>query len=149
MSLRSWLDIRDGTQGSWSWSLSHRVTEEGHARSEITSHTVAVVSTYPLKEVPFDECGCDAVHHVASAPDVRVAEGQPGGLGREASLQVQTDGSMVVSLPLLHLAGLLVLGRVSQPAVVAPTQPVQLWVGLGNIGWVSRGRRLYNRSLIY
>ena len=32
-------------------------------------------TTYPLIELPLDECGCDAVHHVAAARDVRVADG--------------------------------------------------------------------------
>lgn len=68
-------------------------------------------STHPLIKLPLEEAGGDAADSVAVAGDLRPADGQSGGFGRQSGLQVEVDGPLEVSLALLHLAGLLILTR--------------------------------------
>lgn len=70
-----------------------------------------ILSTHPLVKLSLDETGGDAADGVAVAGDLRPAEGQAGGFSRQSGLQVEVDGSLEVSLVLLHLPGLLVLTR--------------------------------------
>lgn len=86
--------------------------------------------SHPLVEFSPQEAGGDAADDVAVAADLWLTDGQSGGFGRQSSLQVEVDGTLVVSLALLHLPSFLILARLCQPAVVVFPQVVQLWVGL-------------------
>ncbi|KAA8582870.1 hypothetical protein FQN60_015416 [Etheostoma spectabile] len=58
-----------------------------------------------------ENTGGDAADSVAVVGDLRMADGQSGGFSRQSSLQIEIDGTLEVSLALLHLTGLLVLTR--------------------------------------
>lgn len=102
-------------------------------KSTVSSGTrLALSPSHPLVKFSPQEAGGDAADGVTVAADFWLADGQPGGFGRQSGLQVEVDGTLVVSLSLLHLPSLLVLARLRQPAVVVPPQVLQLRVALAS-----------------
>lgn len=77
-------------------------------------------STHPLIKLSPNEAGCDAANSVTVVTDLRLADGQAGSFSRKSRLQIEVDGSLKVSLTLLHLTGLLILTRRRQPLVTVP-----------------------------
>lgn len=65
--------------------------------------------THPLIELSFNETCSDAADSVTVVGDLRPADGQAGGFSRKPGLQVEVDGTLVISLALLHFTSLLFL----------------------------------------